>query len=762
MLKGFYLSTTHKLWLCLFFATCWFSFSYYLTLPWINDLSKVYNIVWAYCLVFGIALIPGFFNAFLTGALAFDKRPEIKEIKTFPNISILIAAYNEEATIADTLTSIFKQDYPAHVEVIVCDDGSVDKTAEIVRKYYKNETIPANFTTHLLTGFQNEGKSEALNRGLNHSSNYIVLTIDADSYLYKDAIKNLVGNYLSGPKNTAAVAGTVLVRNSRKNWLTKLQEWEYFISLSLVKRSQSLFQGTLVAQGAFSLYTKDVLRKLHGWKNLVGEDIVLTWGIQELGYRVGHAENAIIFTNVPEDYKTFFNQRRRWSRGLIEAFKQYPKVITTLKTNTVFVWLNLMFPFLDFMFLFGFVPGLILALTFGWYEIVSLLTIILLPMAITVNYLIYRKHIKTFEELGLLVRKNYIGYVLFVLFNQLIMVPACLRGYLDEFLRLKKSWGTKEIINKKQKRTSLMSKLSYSIICGLIVSSLVLWPLFAFANVNGQYDYTYDNQYYEAHTENSKLEKNTYGLEQTSFIAHDHGLTYKYNTGFLLKSFTGDLWGTQWKINGGPGILSTSIYNIDTFQPAYKFNLAVRLNEKSNVEFNAERIPQMNVNTQGDITFNSITNNIMDSYTLTSDYQVLDNLSLVGGVFMNNLSDGNSKNGFILKETFNINDNFLLQARHRLYWYGDFSRRYFSPDEYQQHWFVLTYMRPFWDDNAVLKVSAGPGVTKINQKSEITRIYEVSVKANFKGVKPELHYNCFTAIADYENCTIGTSVNIPF
>lgn len=762
MIKNFYISTTMKLWLCFFFAVCWVSVSYYLAISWIDDLSEIYNSVWAYCLVFGIALIPGFFNAFLTGAMFFDKRPLLKHISSYPDITVLIAAYNEESTIHDTLESIVKQDYPGNIEIIVCNDGSTDNTIEVVNDFILNYKKSVKFSINIDSDFPNMGKSFALNRGLEKSSNNYIITVDADSYLFKDAIKNIVGNYLSGPDITAAIAGTVLVRNSRKNWLTRLQEWEYFISLSLVKRSQSLFQGTLVAQGAFSFYTKDVLNKLQGWKNVVGEDIVLTWGIQQLGYRVGHAENAIVFTNVPEKYKTFFNQRKRWSRGLIEAFKQYPRVITRIRLNTPFIWLNLMFPFLDFMFLFGFVPGLVLALVFQWYEIVSILTIMLLPMAITLNYLIYRKHVKTFEEMGLSVRKNYIGYLLFVLGNQLIIVPSCLTGYIEEMLNAKKTWGTKEIITHKKKRNNIMSKLFYTIVCALIVSSLTMWPLFAFGDANGQYDYTYDNQYYEAHQEYGHVEKNTYGLDQTYFIAHDNGFTYKYNTGFLLKSFSGDFMDTKWKINAGPGILSTTNYIQDRLEAIYKFNLAVNFNEKSNIEFNAERLPQMNANGQGDITFNSITNNIIDVYTLTGDYQVNKDLSLVGGVFMTDISDGNSKNGFMFKEIYNINDNFLIQGRHRFYWFGDFSNKYFSPDEYQQHWVMLTYVRPFWNDNAVLKLSAGPGITKINERVEAARIYEASIKANIKGVKPELHYGCFTGVYDYENCTIGTSVNVPF
>lgn len=756
----FYLNTQSKLSISLTIATIWLGFSYYVANSWILDLSTVLHPIVSYMLIFGIALLPGFFNAYLLTSLILDNRPKIKKqyYSNMPAITILIAAYNEETNITDTLESIFKQTYDGDVEVIVCDDGSLDATAQLVNEYYKIPS-PGNVTKKLLTGVPNAGKSSALNRGLKEASNDLIITIDADSCLFKDALNNIVGNYLSGPSNTAAVAGTVLVRNSRTSWLTKAQEWEYFIALSLVKRSQSLHQGTLVAQGAFSLYQKDVLEKLGGWSNVVGEDIVLTWGIQGLGLRVGHAENAIVFTNVPETYGVFYKQRERWSRGLIEAFKRYPETIWQLKQNTPFVWFNLLFPFLDFTFLFGFVPGLIAALCFGWYHIVSLWTLLLLPMAITINYCIYRVHVKTFEEMNLKVRKNYIGFFLFMLAYQIMLTPACLRGYFDEFFNIKKSWGTKNY--GKRKRNSLLMKLWYSIVCGIIVCSLIVYPLIVFGSddINGRYDYQWDSEGYRSHQENARLHKDTWYFDQTYFIAHERQTTYNFNSGLVLKEFNGNVFDKYWRIIAGPGVLDTSIGNI---QPIYRFNAFVKTTDKSNIEFNAERIPQMNANARGDITFNTITDNIIDSYMLTGDYQITKDLSVVGGVFSHQISDGNSRNGFLFKEIYNINDNWLIQGRHRLYWFDETSPLYFSPTEYQQHWLMLTYVQPFFEDNAVLKLSAGPGITKINNRTEVTRIYEVQLKANFDGVKPEVHYNCFTAVYGYENCTVGASINIPF
>lgn len=189
---------------------------------------------------------------------------------------------------------------------------------------------------------------------------------------------------------------------------------------------------------------------------------------------------------------------------------------------------------------------------------------------------------------------------------------------MDELLNVKKSWGTKTYFNKTKKRKeTFMQKILYSIICGLVVSLLVLWPFYVFADINGKYDYQWDNQRYEAHQQIGKLEKNTWDFEQTYFIAHDRGATYKYNMGFISKQFQGNIKGMDWAVKGGPGVLSTTADDRDTIQATYRFNMWVKPNDKSNIEFNAERIPQMNANGQGDITFNTITNNIIDSYTLT-------------------------------------------------------------------------------------------------------------------------------------------------
>jgi biofilm PGA synthesis N-glycosyltransferase PgaC len=288
----------------------------------------------------------------------------------------------------------------------------------------------------------NQGKAFALNQGLKHLSSDLVITIDADCLLLPNSIKNLVSRYLSDPPGTKAVAGTILVGNSRNNWLTKIQEWDYFLGISAIKRIQSMYQGTLVAQGAFSLYEREILINLGGWPNMVGEDIVLTWNILKNGWRVGHAENAYVFTKCPDTLVQFIKQRQRWSRGLIEAFKHNPQLIYKVRLNSIYIWWNLLFPLIDIAYTFGFIPGVILALT-GRFWIVGPMTLSLIPPSLLLNNVMYRAAKHTFIKENISIRSNLFGFIFYILAYGLILQPACVYGYVSELFGLKKVWGTK-------------------------------------------------------------------------------------------------------------------------------------------------------------------------------------------------------------------------------------------------------------------------------------------------------------------------------
>jgi poly-beta-1,6-N-acetyl-D-glucosamine synthase len=435
-LDGFYLPVVAKFALALTAGTLWMAFSIVVGLPWVAQLSSVIGAVPAWLVIAGIAILPGFMNAFLVTSLLLDRRPPITtRAASMPGITILVAAFNEERHIAATIESIGRQHYPGPVQVIVINDGSTDGTRA------RLDALDHAWL-QVLHLERNCGKSKALNAGLALARHRITITVDGDSYLHRDALRNLVGRYLSDPPGTKAVAGAVLVRNSRQSFVAAIQEWDYFHGIAAIKRLQSLYHGTLVAQGAFSLYDTAALRAAGGWADTVGEDIVLTWNLLERGHRVGFAENAVLFTNAPDNWSQFIRQRQRWSRGLIEAFKSHWRLLFRRRMSTVFIWWNLLFPYMDLVYTLAFLPGLVLAL-FGIYWLAGPMTLLVLPLGMLVNYVMYSIQQRMFVTQDLKVRRNLGGFMFYALFYGVILQPACVLGYGQELLNRSKTWGTK-------------------------------------------------------------------------------------------------------------------------------------------------------------------------------------------------------------------------------------------------------------------------------------------------------------------------------
>lgn len=291
-------------------------------------------------------------------------------------LSILIAAYNEGKRIYNTLKYIQNQDYQGSIEVIVIDNASKDQTASEVQRAIKDLQMNIRMI------YENKpGKFYALNQGLTEVKTKYVITLDADTIIHQSAIRGLIARIESSPNDVAAIAGSVLVRNSRVNLWTKIQEWDYFLGIASFKRLQGLYQGTLVAQGAFSLYNTNALVEITGWPNAIGEDIVVTWTLLERKNKVYFEPLAVAFTDAPTTLLHFIRQRSRWARGMIEGLKaikpwEQPLVYTKYLTGV-----NLIMPFMDIIYTLFWIPGLVLAL-FGHYWIVGPMTVLVLPLTL--------------------------------------------------------------------------------------------------------------------------------------------------------------------------------------------------------------------------------------------------------------------------------------------------------------------------------------------------------------------------------------------
>ncbi|OMP66369.1 glycosyltransferase [Domibacillus epiphyticus] len=433
--KRRYLSVKKKFWASHLFAFSWMALSIYITLPWLSDLSHILSFPVAFIIIAGIAYIPGYMNAFLVASLSLDRQQPFVDEFPRDSITLLIAAHNEESSIKETLSYVKEQDYNGRINVILINNCSTDQTVK--RALEAKEEFGLNLA---ILHEDKPGKFHALNRGLKEVTTDYLITLDADTLLHPSAIRYLVARMKSSPSDVCAVAGSVLVKNSRDNLWTKIQEWDYFLGIASIKRLQGLYQGTLVAQGAYSLYKTESIQKVNGWPDAIGEDIVLTWRLLEKGWKVYFEPLAVAFTEAPNTLKHFIRQRSRWARGMIEGLAQIkpwqqPQIYTKYLTG-----MNFVMPYLDLTYTLGWIPGLILAL-FGYYWIVGAMTLFVLPLTFLSFGLLYLFQTKfVFKPLKLKVRKNLTGFLLFILFYQMIMSPVSVYGYIQELFKFKRRW----------------------------------------------------------------------------------------------------------------------------------------------------------------------------------------------------------------------------------------------------------------------------------------------------------------------------------
>jgi cellulose synthase/poly-beta-1,6-N-acetylglucosamine synthase-like glycosyltransferase/spore germination protein YaaH/peptidoglycan/xylan/chitin deacetylase (PgdA/CDA1 family) len=281
----------------------------------------------AFIFMAGILLVSG--RALIIGLLALIEklRPSPLEHPEYqPEVSVLVPAYNEESVILDTVRSALASRY-SKLQVLVIDDGSTDRTAELVRTNFGSEP-----RVHLLLQ-PNRGKPAALNHGLAEALGEVVVSIDADTIVDPDAIPRLIRHF-ADPK-VGAVAGNVKVIN-RNRWLTRWQALEYITSQNLEKRAFDLLNCIPVVPGAAGAWRADLLRSSGGFSgDTVAEDTDLTLSIRRSGWKIQYDEDAIGRTEVPDTVETLIRQRFRWTFGTLQAVWKHRDAIGKPRYGTL-------------------------------------------------------------------------------------------------------------------------------------------------------------------------------------------------------------------------------------------------------------------------------------------------------------------------------------------------------------------------------------------------------------------------------------------
>jgi cellulose synthase/poly-beta-1,6-N-acetylglucosamine synthase-like glycosyltransferase/peptidoglycan/xylan/chitin deacetylase (PgdA/CDA1 family) len=285
----------------------------FLTLSFIGQLLY-------YCFI--AAIILGVGRLVVLGGLAIQNRLR-NSVKPPPvahngeTVSVLIPAYNEEKVIAATVERILASDYQ-NLEILVIDDGSLDRTAEIIRQRFSGERRVN------LISIANGGKAHALNTGLHQANGTVVVALDADTQFNPDTISRLV-RWFADP-DIGAVAGNAKVGN-RINMITRWQALEYIVAQNLERRALSALDVLTVVPGAVGAWRRETLVKLGGFPpDTLAEDQDLTIAVQAAGYQVAFDTSAVAWTEAPATVRGLSRQRFRWSFGTLQCLWKYRRL----------------------------------------------------------------------------------------------------------------------------------------------------------------------------------------------------------------------------------------------------------------------------------------------------------------------------------------------------------------------------------------------------------------------------------------------------
>lgn len=252
------------------------------------------------------------------GSLIFyysNERKRTLKLESTPFVSILMPAHNEGAVLIPVVEQMTKLNYPAY-EIILINDGSTDDTAQVMQALSKKYSC-----VRVVDLKKNCGKANALYLGLIASKGEILVGVDADSYLDKDALRYMVSHFVNknNGERVGAVTGNPRVRN-RGSLLGKIQLCEYASIISLIKRTQRVLGKVMTVSGVCVAYRKRALLDCGFWdRDMMTEDIAVTWKLEKNFWDVRYEPRALCWMLVPETIKGLWRQRKRWAEGGLEV-----------------------------------------------------------------------------------------------------------------------------------------------------------------------------------------------------------------------------------------------------------------------------------------------------------------------------------------------------------------------------------------------------------------------------------------------------------
>lgn len=282
--------------------------------------------------------------------------------------TVIVPAFNEGKQVYDTLMSLAASDYPIEkMQLLAIDDGSQDDTWF----WMKKAKVELGDRVSIFQQPKNMGKRHALYRGFNLGTGEVFVTVDSDSIVKEDTLRNMISPFVRNEK-CGAVAGNVQVLNNKKALIPKMLNVSFVFSFEFIRSAESEFGSVLCTPGALSAYrSKAVFACLQDWIHQtfmgqpsdIGEDRAMTNMILKQGYEVKFQQNAYVLTNVPEKYKGLYKMFIRWGRSNVREnimmakfvfsdFRQESKAGTRLLFVNQWIKLIMAYPVVIFMLAF--------------------------------------------------------------------------------------------------------------------------------------------------------------------------------------------------------------------------------------------------------------------------------------------------------------------------------------------------------------------------------------------------------------------------
>lgn len=401
-------------------------------------LSYNYFILYYFLVIGGIYLVLSFLSfislrKYLSRQIYKDLK-DVFHIKKYKSISLIVPAYNEEAGIVSSIQALLQLEYPQY-QIIVVNDGSKDKTLEILKENFNTVEIPYlpfnNLPTQqvnsvflckgskklLIVDKQNGGKADAINAGINLSESELIIVVDADSLIERDSLLKISYPFTEN-ENIIAVGGTVRVANGcdinkgfvskiglPKAWLAKFQVVEYLRAFMFGRNGFEIMDGILIVSGAFSCFKRTDLIKIGGFlKGCIGEDMEIivrmhrTLRKENPKVKIAFIPDPVCWTEAPENTKILKLQRKRWQKGTIVSLLLHKKLLFNPSYGLLgmvvfpyFFLFEMLGPIIEVVGYFGFIIAFVFGLVSWNFAVVLILVAIFFGVALSLLAVIFEE-----------------------------------------------------------------------------------------------------------------------------------------------------------------------------------------------------------------------------------------------------------------------------------------------------------------------------------------------------------------------------------